>query len=192
MRHATTLLYHVCAVASRNIRFASCGTNGKLTLLTRYVMSLLWTTIDGVWIGNQINWTRKECNYNEGWWYHCLHTLQFTIAHTLVFSACHVFTSPLVTTYTSRRSPSSGFLGCHKHLQLLLFTDRVTSCWSWCWSYGRTDSRSDSLYWCLASIWFPFFKIITTFYLQSVPVHLANCVKTYTMACKRMLSSAPL
>jgi hypothetical protein len=37
MRHATSLLYHVCAVASRNIRFASCGTSGKLTLWTRYV-----------------------------------------------------------------------------------------------------------------------------------------------------------
>jgi hypothetical protein len=30
MRHATALLYHVCAVASRNIRFASCGTSGTL------------------------------------------------------------------------------------------------------------------------------------------------------------------
>jgi hypothetical protein len=37
MRHATALLYHVCAVASRNIRFVSCGTSGKLTLWTRYV-----------------------------------------------------------------------------------------------------------------------------------------------------------
>jgi hypothetical protein len=37
MRQATALLYHVCAVASRNIRFASCGTSGKLTLWTRYV-----------------------------------------------------------------------------------------------------------------------------------------------------------
>jgi hypothetical protein len=37
MRHATALLYHVCAVASRNIRFASCGTSGKLALWTRYV-----------------------------------------------------------------------------------------------------------------------------------------------------------
>jgi hypothetical protein len=37
VRHATALLYHVCAVASRNIRFASCGTSGKLTLWTRYV-----------------------------------------------------------------------------------------------------------------------------------------------------------
>jgi hypothetical protein len=34
MRHATSLLYHVCAVTSRNIRFASCGTSGKLTLWT--------------------------------------------------------------------------------------------------------------------------------------------------------------
>jgi hypothetical protein len=37
MRHATAFLYHVCAVASRNIRFVSCGTNGKLTLWTRCV-----------------------------------------------------------------------------------------------------------------------------------------------------------
>jgi hypothetical protein len=37
MRHATALLYHVCAVASRSIRFASCGMSGKLTLWTRYV-----------------------------------------------------------------------------------------------------------------------------------------------------------
>jgi hypothetical protein len=30
------------------------------------------------------------------------------------------------------------------------------------------------------------------FYLQSVLVHSANCVKTYTVACRRVLSSAPL
>jgi hypothetical protein len=30
------------------------------------------------------------------------------------------------------------------------------------------------------------------FYLQSVPVHSANCVETYTVACRRVLSSAPL
>jgi hypothetical protein len=30
------------------------------------------------------------------------------------------------------------------------------------------------------------------FYLQSVPVHSANRVKTYTMACRRVLGSAPL
>jgi hypothetical protein len=40
MRHATALLYHVREVASRNIRFASCGTSGKLTLWTRYVLVL--------------------------------------------------------------------------------------------------------------------------------------------------------
>jgi hypothetical protein len=40
MRHATSLLYHLCAVASRNIRFASCGTSGKLTLWTRLLSSL--------------------------------------------------------------------------------------------------------------------------------------------------------
>jgi hypothetical protein len=40
MRHATALLYHSSAVASRNIRFASCGTSGKLTLWTRYVSPL--------------------------------------------------------------------------------------------------------------------------------------------------------
>jgi hypothetical protein len=39
MLHATSLLYHVCAVASRNIRFASCGTSGKLTLWTCLVAS---------------------------------------------------------------------------------------------------------------------------------------------------------
>jgi hypothetical protein len=38
MRHATALLYHVCAVASRNIRFASRVTSGKLILWTRYVL----------------------------------------------------------------------------------------------------------------------------------------------------------
>jgi hypothetical protein len=37
MRHATALLYHECAVALRNIRFASCGTSGKLTLWMHYV-----------------------------------------------------------------------------------------------------------------------------------------------------------
>jgi hypothetical protein len=31
---------------------------------------------------------------------------------------------------------------------------------------------------------------VIPFYLQSVELHSANCVKTYTMACKRGLSSA--
>jgi hypothetical protein len=44
MRHATALLYHVCAVASRNISFASCGTSGKLSLWTRYIISMDITT----------------------------------------------------------------------------------------------------------------------------------------------------
>jgi hypothetical protein len=35
------LLYHVCAVASRNIRFASCGTGGKLTLWTCLVRIII-------------------------------------------------------------------------------------------------------------------------------------------------------
>jgi hypothetical protein len=44
-------------------------------------------------------------------------------------------------------------------------------------------------------IWMPcvlytFFLI--PFYFQSVPVHSANCVKPYTVACRRVLSSAPL
>jgi hypothetical protein len=30
------------------------------------------------------------------------------------------------------------------------------------------------------------------FYLQSVPVHSANCIKTYTVACRGVLSSASL
>jgi hypothetical protein len=34
----------------------------------------------------------------------------------------------------------------------------------------------------------PFF--IIPFYLQSVPVHVANCAETYPMAYKRLLSSA--
>jgi hypothetical protein len=33
---------------------------------------------------------------------------------------------------------------------------------------------------------------VIPFYLQSVPVHSANCVKTYTMACRRVLSNALL
>jgi hypothetical protein len=41
MRHATSLLYHVCAVASRNIMFASCGSSGKLTLWTCLVYSCI-------------------------------------------------------------------------------------------------------------------------------------------------------
>jgi hypothetical protein len=35
-----------------------------------------------------------------------------------------------------------------------------------------------------------FFVIL--FYLQSLPVHVANYVKIYTVACRRGLSSAPL
>jgi hypothetical protein len=33
---------------------------------------------------------------------------------------------------------------------------------------------------------------VIPFYLQSVLAHSANCVKTYTMACRRVLISAPL
>jgi hypothetical protein len=33
---------------------------------------------------------------------------------------------------------------------------------------------------------------VIPFYLQSVLVHLANCIETYTMACGRVLSSALL
>jgi hypothetical protein len=29
-------------------------------------------------------------------------------------------------------------------------------------------------------------------YLQSVPVHSVNCVQTYIVSCRRVLSSAPL
>jgi hypothetical protein len=36
------------------------------------------------------------------------------------------------------------------------------------------------------------FFVIIPFYLQSVPVHSANCVKTYTVARRRVLSSALL
>ena len=36
--HATSLLYHVHAVASRNKWFTSCGTSGKLTLWTSLVV----------------------------------------------------------------------------------------------------------------------------------------------------------
>jgi hypothetical protein len=36
------------------------------------------------------------------------------------------------------------------------------------------------------------FLFVIPFYLQSVLVHSANCVNTYTVACRRVLSSAPL
>jgi hypothetical protein len=42
MRHATSLLYHVCTATSCNVRFASCGTSGKLTLWTCYIYHLCW------------------------------------------------------------------------------------------------------------------------------------------------------
>jgi hypothetical protein len=37
-----------------------------------------------------------------------------------------------------------------------------------------------------------FCYVVIPFYLQSVLVHSANCVKTYTVACRRVLGSAPL
>jgi hypothetical protein len=37
-----------------------------------------------------------------------------------------------------------------------------------------------------------FFLFIIKFYLQSALVHSANCVKTYTVACRRVLSSTSL
>jgi hypothetical protein len=33
---------------------------------------------------------------------------------------------------------------------------------------------------------------IIPYHLHSVPVHSANCAETYTVACRRVLSSAPL
>jgi hypothetical protein len=33
---------------------------------------------------------------------------------------------------------------------------------------------------------------VIPFYVQCVPVHSANCVETYAVACRRVLSSAPL
>jgi hypothetical protein len=45
MRHSTSLLYHVCAVASHNIRFASCGTSGKLTLRTCLLLRVYMYTL---------------------------------------------------------------------------------------------------------------------------------------------------
>jgi hypothetical protein len=36
------------------------------------------------------------------------------------------------------------------------------------------------------------FCFIIPFYLQSLPVHSANCVKTYAVACGRVLTSTPL
>jgi hypothetical protein len=36
------------------------------------------------------------------------------------------------------------------------------------------------------------FFVVIPFYLQSVPVHSANCVKPYTVACRRVFSSSPL
>jgi hypothetical protein len=41
-----------------------------------------------------------------------------------------------------------------------------------------------------AAIRYTFF--VLQFYLQSALVHSANCVKTYTVACRKVLSSAPL
>jgi hypothetical protein len=34
--------------------------------------------------------------------------------------------------------------------------------------------------------------LVIPFHLQSVPVHAANCDKTHTVACRRVLTSAPL
>jgi hypothetical protein len=45
-------------------------------------------------------------------------------------------------------------------------------------------------------LFLPFFSIssfvIIPLYLKSLPVHSANCVKTWTVACRRVLSNAPL
>jgi hypothetical protein len=36
------------------------------------------------------------------------------------------------------------------------------------------------------------FFVAIPFYLQYVPVHSTNCVRTYTVACRRVLSSVAL
>jgi hypothetical protein len=36
------------------------------------------------------------------------------------------------------------------------------------------------------------FVVVIPFYLQSVLVHSTNCVKTYTMECRRVLTNIPL
>ena len=46
MRHATSLLYHVQAVASRSKWFNSCGTSGKLTLWTPLVSKIFWPLLE--------------------------------------------------------------------------------------------------------------------------------------------------
>jgi hypothetical protein len=43
---------------------------------------------------------------------------------------------------------------------------------------------------CCCSFWS--FVFVIPFHLQSLPAHSANCVKTYPVACRRVLSIAPL
>jgi hypothetical protein len=40
--------------------------------------------------------------------------------------------------------------------------------------------------------WLHTFFFVIPFYLQSVPVHSANCIKTYTIACKKGAHSSSL
>jgi hypothetical protein len=63
MRHATALLYHVCAVASRNIRFASCGTSEKLTLWTRYLHNIILKPMNSRTLGENKSAVLKEGAY---------------------------------------------------------------------------------------------------------------------------------
>ena len=48
MRHATSLLYHLQAVASRNKWFNSCRTGGNLTLWTPLVSKIIWPPLEPI------------------------------------------------------------------------------------------------------------------------------------------------
>jgi hypothetical protein len=78
-----------------------------MSLLQKLILSHILLTVGGVSIGNHI-----YCTLQVTIALLLIHALQFTTAHTEVFSAYRVFTSLLVMAFNGRHSPSSGFLNC--------------------------------------------------------------------------------
>jgi hypothetical protein len=72
----------------------------RICSISRMILSSVWVTIDGVWIGELIYWplTHTARNYKQLKCHTNLHNSQVTTAPAKLFPACRVFTSPSLAT----------------------------------------------------------------------------------------------
>jgi hypothetical protein len=61
---------------------------GKISCRYEYCL-VVRVTIEGVCISEEIYWPLRGRKYKLPVHYHSFHTLEFTRAHSLVFSVCH-------------------------------------------------------------------------------------------------------